>query len=134
MTGARTHLEIDRRLSGEPIELSPGRARLASEARSEMAADDRGLVHGGFVFSLADHAAMLAVNEPNVVLSSAEFRFLAPVRVGEQMVATAEVVGTDGAKHEVEVTVEAGSVAPRPVASGTFRAVVTARHVLESTP
>jgi acyl-coenzyme A thioesterase PaaI-like protein len=44
-----------------------------------MAADQRGLVHGGFTFGLADYAAMVAVNDPNVVLGAAEVRFLAPV-------------------------------------------------------
>ena len=133
MTRARTHLEIDRRLSGEPIELAPGRARVAFETRAEMVADAHGLVHGGFVFSLADHAAMLAVNEPNVVLASAELQFVAPVRVGEQVVATASVISSDGSKHQVEVVVDAGSESPRRVATGSFRAVVPSRHVLERT-
>jgi acyl-coenzyme A thioesterase PaaI-like protein len=68
-----------------------------------MAVDDRGLVHGGFVFGLADHAAMLAVNDPNVVLGAASTRFLKPVRVGED---------GGGARHPS---------APRPVASAASR-------------
>ena len=47
-----------------------------------MAADGRGLVHGGFTFGLADFAAMCAVNDPNVVLGAATCKFLAPVQVG----------------------------------------------------
>ncbi|HSF38746.1 MAG TPA: hotdog domain-containing protein, partial [Thermoanaerobaculia bacterium] len=78
-----THLAIDRRLVGEPVELGPGTASVALVTVPEMAADERGLVHGGFVFGLADYAAMLAVNHPNVVLGSAETRFLKPVTVGE---------------------------------------------------
>jgi acyl-coenzyme A thioesterase PaaI-like protein len=49
-----------------------------------MVVDAHGLVHGGFVFGLADYAAMLAVNDPNVVLGAAEARFLKPVRRGDQ--------------------------------------------------
>lgn len=32
-----------------------------------MAADEYRLVHGGFIFGLADYAVMLAINEPTVV-------------------------------------------------------------------
>ena len=77
---ARTHLAIDQRFSGEPLEVGGGFARVRLETRSEMAADGQGLIHGGFVFSMADYCAMLAVNEPTVVLASAEMEFLAPAR------------------------------------------------------
>ncbi|MEZ4484205.1 MAG: hotdog domain-containing protein [Syntrophotaleaceae bacterium] len=66
------------------------------ETRDEMCADDAGLIHGGFTFGLADYSAMLAVNDPHVVLGGAETRFLAPVQCGEVMVATAEVVEAQG--------------------------------------
>ena len=82
-----THLAIAPRLVGEPLELGPGTARAALTLSPEMAADDRGLVHGGFAFGLADYAAMLAVNHPLVVLASSTVRFLAPTRVGERLVA-----------------------------------------------
>ncbi len=72
----RTHLAIDRRLSGEPVELEPGRARLELLTTRAMQADERGLVHGGFIFSFADHAAMLAINDPFVVLGAASVKFL----------------------------------------------------------
>ena len=48
-----------------------------------MAVDETGLVHGGYIFGLADYAAMIAVNHPNVVLGSSEVKFLKPVRAGE---------------------------------------------------
>ncbi len=53
----------------------------------------------------ADAAAMFAINEPNVVLGSAETRFLAPVVVGETLLATATVTRIEGKKHFVEVDV-----------------------------
>ena len=56
-----------------------------------MAADDIGLVHGGFIFGMADYAAMLAVNDPNVVLGAADVKFLKPVSVQETVVAEARV-------------------------------------------
>jgi acyl-coenzyme A thioesterase PaaI-like protein len=125
---SRTHLRIDSRLCGEPIELAPGSAVVALTALPEMAADERGLVHGGFVFGLADYAAMLAVDEPTVVLASAEVRFLAPVVVGERLVARAGVSGREGRKSRVRVEVLRDGTA---VMSGEFLCVTPAGHVLE---
>lgn len=126
---ARTHLAIEPRWSGEVVEIGDGTARVRLATLPEMAADEHGLVHGGFVFSLADYAAMLAVNEPNVVLASAEVEFLGPVRVGETVEASAEVVGAGERSRRVEVLVRRG---PREVARGEFRCVVPRRHVLET--
>jgi acyl-coenzyme A thioesterase PaaI-like protein len=94
----------------------------------EMQADEHALVHGGFVFGLADHAAMLAINHPNVVLGSAETRFLAPVVVGDVVTARARLRTVEGKKHFVDVEV---STAKGPVFAGTFVCFVPARHVLE---
>lgn len=122
-----THPAIDRRLCGVPLELAEGTARVAFTAMPEMAADARGLVHGGFVFGLADYAAMLAVNHPNVVLAGAEVRFLKPVVVGEMLVAEAWVEEGDGRKSRVRVEVLRDG---DTVMSGDFRCVTLARHVL----
>ncbi len=80
MAPIRTHRRLDPRLCGAPVEVADGRADVALIPGPEMAADDSGLVHGGFVFGLADHAAMLAVNQPNVVLAGAEVLERLPVR------------------------------------------------------
>ena len=124
----QTHLAIDRRLCGEPLEIGEGSAAVVWTALPEMAADERGLVHGGFVFGLADYAAMLAVNHPNVVLGSAEVRFLKPVTVGERLVARATLEETDGRKSRVQVEVRRGEEA---VMSGAFRCFTLERHVLD---
>jgi acyl-coenzyme A thioesterase PaaI-like protein len=124
----RTHQGLDRRLCGTPVALADGTARVELEATAEMAADALGLVHGGFVFGLADHAAMLAVDEPTVVLAGAETRFLAPVRVGELLVAEAAVLPPPGGRRRtVEVAVRRGG---ETVMTGVFHAVVLDRHVL----
>jgi acyl-coenzyme A thioesterase PaaI-like protein len=123
-----THLSIDARLCGEPVALSEGRAHARFIATPDMAADGRGLVHGGFVFGLADYAAMLAVNDPNVVLGAAEVQFLAPVEVGQTVDATAEVVEADGKKRRILATATVGE---REVFRGTFTAFVLPHHVLD---
>ena len=124
-----THLAISPRLVGEPLEIGEGTARAAVTLLPEMAADDRGLVHGGFAFGLADFAAMLAVNHPLVVLAGSTVKFLAPARVGERLVAEARVVEETGRKRRVQVEVRRGEVT---VVTGEFLAVVPGRHVLET--
>ena len=123
-----THPSIDPELCGEPIELEEGMATVEFETTEQMAVDERGLVHGGFVFGLADYAAMLAVNDPNVVLGGADVRFASPVEVGQTVVATAEVVETDGKKRVLEATAE---VDGNEVFAGTFTAFVLDSHVLD---
>ncbi|MFU2209517.1 PaaI family thioesterase [Solidesulfovibrio sp. C21] len=123
-----THLDIDMALCGTPVELSPGRAVVRLATLPAMAADDRGLVHGGFVFGLADHAAMLAVNDPRVVLGAATVRFTAPVVVGEEIAAEATVTEGEGKKRLVEVTVRREATM---VLSGTFTCVIPSHHVLD---
>ncbi|MDJ0884134.1 MAG: PaaI family thioesterase [Desulfobacterales bacterium] len=126
---AQTHLAIDAELCGQPAELRPHYCRVHMTATTRMAADDRGLVHGGFIFGMADYAAMLAVNDPHVVLGAAEARFLKPVRTGEKIVAEAQVDAAEGKKHRVTVTVsrEGGEA----VFKGDFTCFVLDRHVLE---
>ena len=124
----RTHLKIDPRWVGAPLELGEGSASAFLVTLPEMAADERGLVHGGFVFGLADYAAMLAVNDPNVVLGGAETRFLKPVRVGERLVARARVEETDSRKSKVKVEVLRNGEA---VMTGTFSCFTLDRHVFD---
>lgn len=123
-----THLGIDPALCGRPTELTPGAATVELTALPSMAADERGLVHGGFVFGQADYAAMLAVNDPNVVLGAADCKFLAPVTAGEALIARAKVNSEAGRKRAVEVTVER---AGERVFEGSFTCFVLDRHVLD---
>jgi acyl-coenzyme A thioesterase PaaI-like protein len=109
----RTHLAISPTLVGRVVAIGGGSATVRLDATADMAADDRGLVHGGFVFGLADYAAMLAVNDPNVVLGAAETRFTAPVRVGDVVVADARRLSVDRRRHVVEVTCAVGTCSTR---------------------
>ena len=123
-----THPRIDADLVGAPVTLGDGTAAARLVTSPVMAADDRGLVHGGFVFGLCDYAAMLAVNDPNVVLGSAEVRFTAPVVVGEVVDAFATRVEVKGRKHRVDVRAQVGE---RVVLEGTLTTFVLDRHVLD---
>ena len=123
----RTHHRIDPELCGRPDTLEKGFCRISFTAIDRMAADDQGLVHGGFVFGLADYAAMIAVNHPNVVLGAAEVKFLKPVKVNETVIAEARVSEQAGKKRTVPVTVVR---ADEPVFEGTFTCFVLDTHVL----
>lgn len=125
---SNTHLAIDRRLCGEPVELEPGKSVVRWTALPEMAADARGLAHGGFVFGLADYAAMLAVNDPLVVLGSGGLRFLLPVVVGDVLEARAEIQSREGKRVDVRVGVHRGGDL---VAAGDFVCFVPTKHVLD---
>lgn len=124
---SNTHLGISAELVGEIQQLQQGQSIVKLVTLPAMVADDYGLVHGGFIFGLADYAAMLAVNEPTVVLGAAESRFIAPVKVGDQPIATAIVVEHKGKKYSVECMVK---VDDKPVYSGVFTCFVVDKHVL----
>lgn len=124
----KTHQRIDQSLSGTPLELNTGFAKVKLKTDERMVADDKGLIHGGFLFSLADYAAMLAVNEETVVLAKAEVKFLKPVVLGDEVIAYATVKEVEGKKRKVEVEVKRGE---EIVFVGEFLCVVPERHVLE---
>lgn len=128
--GPKTHRAIDPALSGRPEAWGEGRGRVRLETTRAMVADESGLVHGGFVFSAADHAAMLAVDHPNVVLGGAEVRFLRPCRVGDVIVAEAKVGEVEGKKHPVHVEVHVEG-SEEPIFVGDFTCFVPERHVLD---
>ncbi|WP_010478312.1 PaaI family thioesterase [Thermococcus zilligii] len=125
----RTHRLTSERLVGKPLKIEPGRAEVELVTTGEMAVDEYGLVHGGFTFGLADYAAMLAVNEPTVVLGKAEVRFLKPVKAGERLKAEAKVEEDLGRKKIVRAEVFDGK--GEKVLEGTFHCYVLERHVLE---
>ncbi len=124
----KTHTSIDQGLVGVPRELSPGEASVELRTTGTMAVDVHGLVHGGFVFGLADHAAMLAINHPNVVLGGAEVRFHAPVEVGDLLLAKASARAPEDKKQPVDVSVSCDG---KQVFSGVFVSFIAAEHVLE---
>jgi uncharacterized protein (TIGR00369 family) len=128
MIDIRTHDKIDTSLCGVPVETGPGSATVQMSASDLMAVDARGLVHGGFLFSLADHAAMIAVNHPNVVLAGAEVKFLKPVAAGDLLIARASVAGETGRRRTVNVTVLRDK---ETVFEGTFTCAILEKHVLE---
>ncbi len=125
-----THLAINSRLCGEIHKLSQGKAIIDLTVISEMEVDAHHLIHGGFIFGLADYAAMMAVNDPLVVLAGAEVKFLRPCTLGDQLRAIAEVQNTDPVNPKnIAVSVEVHSQ-NKIIFKGEFRCAIPKRHVL----
>lgn len=122
-----THDQINTRYSGEVSELREGYAKVTLQTNDDMVVDKHGLVHGGFIFSAADFAAMAAVNDRYVVLSGAVSKFLSPVRVGDAVVFEATSRHMDGRRREVNVV---GYVLEVKVFEATFKTVILESHVL----
>ena len=126
----KTHIYASPSLIGKPLSISSGSyAEAELKADWRMAVDEKGLIHGGFTFGLADYAAMIAVNEPNVVLAKAEVKFTAPVKVGDLMNARAEVIDKKDGKYIVNVIVKVKNI---KVLEGVFTCIVTEKHVLNT--
>lgn len=123
-----THRRINEDICGEVIVLERGYVELRLTTTPEMVADDEGLIHGGFIFSAADYAAMLAVNEPNVVLVGSNCQFLSPVKFHDEVNFIAKVRHKEGKKRNVNVM---GYVLDIKVFEGEFKTVITDSHILK---
>ena len=127
MIELNTHLEIDTSLCGKVIKLQVDYAEVLLHTTQQMSVDSRGLVHGGFVFGAVDYAAMTAVNDPYVVLGSANSKFTAPVKVGDVVLCKANVISVKGKKREIKVQ---AFVNEKLVFEGSFTTFVLDKHVL----
>jgi len=124
----KTHERINQDLSGEVIKIEHGYVEVRLTTTPEMVADDIGLVHGGFIFSAADYAAMLAVNERNVVLVGSDCQFLSPVKFHDEVNIVARVRHKEGRKRNVHVEAHVLDI---KVFEGEFKTVITEKHVLK---
>jgi acyl-coenzyme A thioesterase PaaI-like protein len=124
----KTHLKFNPKF-GRLVEITENGARVILETTEDMAVDDEGLVHGGFTFGAADFCAMASVNEPYVVLVRAyNCEFMAPVKVGDVVEFTGEIILKEKRKVEVKVV---GTLNEIKVFEGTFGCVVLDHHVLK---
>ena len=85
--------------------VSPGRATATMTVTPSMV-QGHGTCHGGYLFLLADTAFAFACNtERDAVAAGADVEFLAPVRVGDLLVAEAVERTTRGRSGLYDVTV-----------------------------
>ena len=122
-----THKKINQNLCGKPLKIEQGFSKVELLTTEQMTADNMNLVHGGFIFGLADYAAMIAVNDPYVVLGASNVKFLKPVKVNDIVTAQAKVTTQKGKKYQVDVTVTCKHA---KVFEGEFTCFVLDKHVL----
>ena len=94
--------------------MSPSAPEGLRAAESMFAADEAsralGIAHGGYLFLFADSAFACACNShgPVTVAAGADIAFIAPVRVGDELVAVAEERLTYGRSGIYDVRVSRG--------------------------
>jgi len=124
----KTHEKVNQNLCGEIVKMQEGYVEVDLLTIPEMLADEVGLIHGGFIFGAADYAAMLAVNERNVVLVASDCQFLSPVKLHDVVHVVAHVRHKEGRKRNVHVK---AFVLDIKVFEGEFKTVITEKHVLK---
>ena len=98
-----------RSLGIEISEVSEGCATASMTVRPDMS-NGHGICHGGYVFLLADTAFAFACNTygATTVAAGADVQFLAPVAVGDRLVARATEVVLHGRSGVYDVLVRRG--------------------------
>jgi len=125
----KTHIKIKSTLVGNLTELSKNNSKVLLQTTHEMAVDELGLVHNGFIFGSAEYAAVAAVNEPNVVIIGCRAKFFAPAKVGDIINFEAKGRFEDARKREIKVI---GMINEIKVFEGLFQAVLLEHHILQT--
>ena len=89
------------------VSVAPGSATLAMTVREDMV-NGHDIGHGGYIFSLADSAFACACNSQNftAVAAGARVEFVAPVRLGDTLTASACAVSQGKRSGVYDVTVK----------------------------
>ncbi len=125
-----THLLASEKLIGSVVSIGNDCATVKLTITEEMIVDTYNLSHGSFVFGLADYAAMVAINEPTVVLGKATTKFLKPVILNDVVTAVATIIETSGKKISVLVVVT--NQKKELVFEGEFVCFVLEKHILDN--
>lgn len=125
-----THLLASEKLIGSVVSIGNDCATVKLTILEEMIVDTYNLSHGSFVFGLADYAAMVAINEPTVVLGKATTKFLKPVVLNDKVTAVATITETSGKK--ISVLVEVTNQKDELVFEGEFICFVLDKHILDT--
>jgi len=99
-----------REIVGELIDLQLGERGISMmETTQDMAFEKTQIVRGQHIFAQADSLAIAMVDADVVLTGLANIKFKRPVRVGERLVAKAEVIRRKGNKFVVLVETMAGT-------------------------
>ena len=107
------------RLGIEITEIGPGRATAVMRITNTMI-NGHDVAHGGYVFLLADTAFAFACNSygDNALAAGAEISFIAPVRLGDELVAEAVERGRYGKSGIYDVSVRRVRAGPGAALGG----------------
>ncbi len=105
-------------VTGELLDLELGqRALSVLEPTAQMAFARSGIVRGHHLFAQANSLAISLVDAPVALTGTATVRFCQPVKVGERLVAKAQVIEKTKNKYTVEVRTK---VQEQEILVGTF--------------
>ena len=101
-------------LGMEILQVKPGEATLTMTVKPHMV-NGHGIVHGGFIFLLADSAFAFACNSHNAraVAAQCNISFIRPGKLGDRLIATAREISRTGRSgiYDVRVTVDGTVIA-----------------------
>jgi acyl-CoA thioesterase len=101
-------------LGMEILDVKAGQATLAMTVKPHMV-NGHGIVHGGFIFLLADSTFAFACNSRNerAVAAQCNISFIKPGKLGDRLVATAKEISWTGRSgiYDVRVTVDGVAIA-----------------------
>lgn len=100
-----------RGLGMEILEIGPGHATLTMTVQPHMV-NGHGMVHGGFIFTLADSTFAFACNSYNerTVAAHCHISFIRPGKLGDRLIATAREVSRSGRSGIYDIRVTADDV------------------------
>ena len=101
--------KASRALGMRLVDVLPGTARVTMTVREDMV-NGHGIAHGGFVFSLAASAFAFACNtyDGRTGAYACAITYLAPTRLGDELVAQATERSRSGRTGTYDVTVSVG--------------------------
>lgn len=98
-----------REIVGELIDVEPGSRGISIlETREQMALARTGMVRGQYIFAQADSLALSVIDSDVVLTGLANAKFKRAVRVGERLVAKAEVLRRRDGRYVVLVQTRSG--------------------------
>jgi len=98
-----THLRLNPLDVGKIKDIKEGYARTEFLPIANMSVDEHKLLFTGYIFNAANYAAMLALNEENVILSPAKVVFLLPIKIDEELIFEAISKHKESKKKMVKV-------------------------------
>ncbi|MCD8212734.1 MAG: PaaI family thioesterase [Campylobacter sp.] len=125
----KTSTSIKLNLSGTTTFLEKNRAKTKFYTNEDMIADSEGLIHSGFIFSAANYAALMAINEEFCVTIGARINFFGPLKLGDIVDFEAKAHFDDSKKRYVRVT---GHTKGIKIFEGTYQLVMLEEHIFKA--